>query len=119
MLGYLAKPGVSAWCFGGVIVVDRVVKVVFRQSLFGAQKIRHGPDVFSHFGKWCLGRGYEKRPLYQSILFKSLIFAGLVLVFHIVEEVVKRIIAGEPSGTHVERFAQHCVVIKAGIVLFL
>jgi hypothetical protein len=45
-----------------------------------------------------LGRGYEKRPLYQSVLLKSLIFAGLVLVFHILEEVVKRIIAGEPSG---------------------
>jgi hypothetical protein len=36
--------------------------------------------------------------LYESVLLKSLIFAGLVLVFHIVEEVVKRMIVGELSG---------------------
>ena len=46
-----------------------------------------------------VGRGYEKRPLYQSILLKSLIFAALVLVFHVLEEFVKRLIKGEPSGT--------------------
>jgi len=46
-----------------------------------------------------VGRSYEKRPLYQSVLLKSLIFAALVLVFHVVEEVVKRIIKSEPSGT--------------------
>ena len=60
MLGYLAKPGVSAWCFGGVIVVDRVVKVVFRQSLFGAQKIRHGPDVFFPFWEMVPGQGLRE-----------------------------------------------------------
>ena len=42
-----------------------------------------------------LGRGYEKRPLYQSVLLKSVVFAGLVLVFHILEETVKRVIHGE------------------------
>jgi hypothetical protein len=46
-----------------------------------------------------LGRGYEKRPLYQSILLKSLIFSALVFAFHILEEFVKRLIKGEPSGT--------------------
>ena len=33
--------GISPWRFGGVVVVDRVVNVVFRQSLFWAQEIRH------------------------------------------------------------------------------
>ncbi|NYF49776.1 hypothetical protein [Tunturiibacter gelidoferens] len=46
-----------------------------------------------------VGRGYEKRPLYQSVLLKSIVFAGLVLVFHILEETVKRVIAGKPFGT--------------------
>ena len=46
-----------------------------------------------------LGRGYEKRPLWQSVLLKSVVFSVLVLVFHIVEEMVKRIIHGQPRGT--------------------
>ena len=45
-----------------------------------------------------LGRGYEKRPLWQSVLLKSVVFSVLVLVFHIVEEVVKRIIHGSRVG---------------------
>jgi hypothetical protein len=63
-----------------------------------------------------VGRGYEKRPLYQSVLLKSLIFAGLVLVFHIVEEIVKRIIAGEPSGTVWHRLRIDDMVARALVV---
>jgi hypothetical protein len=62
--------------------------------------------------------------LWQSVLLKSLIFAALVLVFHIVEEIVKRMIAGEPSGTVWHRLriddmaARALVVFCAFVPLF-
>src|ERR1700729_2930589 len=46
-----------------------------------------------------LGRGLEARPLYQTVIFKSLLYGLLVFVFHLIEEFVKRLIRGEPSGT--------------------
>jgi hypothetical protein len=46
-----------------------------------------------------LGRRTEGRPLYQSVLFKSVLFGVLVFLFHLLEEFVKRLIHGEPSGT--------------------
>jgi hypothetical protein len=46
-----------------------------------------------------LGRKSEARPLYQTVLYKSFVFSLLVFAFHFVEEVVKRIIHHEPSGT--------------------
>jgi hypothetical protein len=46
-----------------------------------------------------LGRGVENRPLYQTVLFKSVFFSLLVFGFHLLEEFVKRLIHGEPSGT--------------------
>jgi hypothetical protein len=46
-----------------------------------------------------LGRPVETRPLYQSVFLKSVIFGLLVFGFHILEEFIKRLIHGEPSGT--------------------
>ena len=46
-----------------------------------------------------LGKRTEGRPLYQSVLFKSVLFGVLVFLFHLLEEFVKRLIHGEPSGT--------------------
>jgi Na+-driven multidrug efflux pump len=46
-----------------------------------------------------VGKHAETRPVYQSVLIKSVLFSLLVLVFHFVEEFVKRLIHGEPSGT--------------------
>jgi hypothetical protein len=46
-----------------------------------------------------LGKGVESRPLYQSILYKSFLFALLVLAVHFLEEFVKRVIHHEPFGT--------------------
>ena len=68
-----------------------------------------------------LGRGYEKRPLWQSVLLKSVVFSVLVLVFHIVEEMVKRIIHGEPRGTvlhnlHIEDMVSRALVIFCAFV---
>ncbi|WP_433967005.1 hypothetical protein [Tunturiibacter gelidiferens] len=68
-----------------------------------------------------VGRGYEKRPLYQSVLLKSIVFAVLVLVFHILEETVKRVIAGKPFGTvwhnlHVEDLVGRALVIFCAFI---
>jgi hypothetical protein len=46
-----------------------------------------------------LGRKSETRPLYQAVLYKSLMFTLLVVAFHFVEEVIKRIIHHDPAGT--------------------
>lgn len=46
-----------------------------------------------------LGRHTETRPLYQSVLFKSVFYSVLVFAFHLLEEFIKRLIHGEPSGT--------------------
>jgi hypothetical protein len=45
-----------------------------------------------------LGRGYEAKPLYQTVLYKSLVFGVVVFAFHFVEEFVKRVIHGKPFG---------------------
>jgi hypothetical protein len=71
-----------------------------------------------------LGRGYEKRPLYQSVLAKSGVFAVAVLLFHVFEEFVKRVIAGKPRGTllhHLEwenMAARSLVIFCAFVPLF-
>jgi len=46
-----------------------------------------------------LARGYERKPLYQSVLYKSVIFGVVVFAFHFVEEFIKRVIHGKPFGT--------------------
>jgi hypothetical protein len=46
-----------------------------------------------------LGRPVETRPLYQAVFLKAVIFSLLVFGFHLLEEFVKRLIHGEPSGT--------------------
>jgi hypothetical protein len=42
-----------------------------------------------------LGRRHENKPLLVSSLYKAIWFTGLVFVFHVVEEVVKRLIHQE------------------------
>jgi hypothetical protein len=46
-----------------------------------------------------LGRGFERKPLYQSVLYKSFVFGLFVFCFHLLEEFVKRLIHHEPAGT--------------------
>jgi hypothetical protein len=71
-----------------------------------------------------LGRGYEAKPLYQTVIYKSFIFGVVVFAFHIVEEFVKRAIHGKPFGsvwqeTHWEDMvARTLVVFCAFIPLF-
>ena len=42
-----------------------------------------------------LGKRHEKKPLFLSALYKAIYFSILVFVFHVVEELVKRLIHGE------------------------
>ncbi len=46
-----------------------------------------------------LGRSAEDRPLYQTVLIKSVFFGLLVFGFHLLEEFIRRLIHGEPAGT--------------------
>jgi magnesium-transporting ATPase (P-type) len=46
-----------------------------------------------------LGKRAEGRPLYQSVLYKAVVFSLLVFAFHFLEEFIKRLIHHEPAGT--------------------
>ncbi len=46
-----------------------------------------------------LGRRFEDKPLYQSVLYKSVVFGFFVFCFHLLEEFVKRLIHHDPAGT--------------------
>lgn len=41
-----------------------------------------------------LGKRHENKPLYISVLWKALVYGVLVFAFHVVEEVIKRLIHG-------------------------
>ena len=45
-----------------------------------------------------LGRRAETRPLYQSVLYKSVVFGLLILAFHVLEEVIKHLIHHQPAA---------------------
>jgi hypothetical protein len=42
-----------------------------------------------------LGKKHEDKPLFQSALYKAFLFGLLVFAFHVIEEVIKRLIHGE------------------------
>ena len=68
-----------------------------------------------------LGRRTETRPLYQSVLLKSVLFGMLFFLFHLLEEFVKRLIHGEPSGTvlrniHIDEMIARSIVIFCAFV---
>lgn len=65
-----------------------------------------------------LGRRAEARPLYQSVLFKSVLYSLLVLAFHFLEEFIKRLIHGKPFGT-VWHDIDSNELIARSIIIFL
>jgi hypothetical protein len=76
-------------------------------------------------GEWArLGRTSEARVLYQTVLYKSVVFGLLVFAFHLVEEFIKRLIHGLPAGTVVhdvkfdELIGRSIVIFCAFIPLF-
>jgi hypothetical protein len=46
-----------------------------------------------------IGKRAETRPLYQSVLLKSVIFGLFVFAFHLLEEFIKRLIHHKPNWT--------------------
>ena len=71
-----------------------------------------------------LGRRFEARPLYQSVLYKSVVFGVLVFAFHLLEEFVKRLIHHRPAGSvlhevHLdELFGRSLIIFCVFIPLF-
>jgi hypothetical protein len=64
-----------------------------------------------------LGRKGEARSLYQSVLSKAMLFSLLVVLFHFVEEFVKRLFHGEPAGTALHKTDFH-VLLGRTILIF-
>lgn len=64
-----------------------------------------------------LGRRFEHKPLYQSVLYKSFVFGLLVFCFHLLEEFVKRLIHHEPAGTVLHNLNLGDIVART-IVIF-
>ncbi len=73
-------------------------------------------------GEWAhLGKRGEAKPLYQSVLYKSVVFAVLVFAFHFVEEFIKRLIHHDPFGTvwhnlHIDDLIGRSIVIFCAFV---
>ena len=65
-----------------------------------------------------LGQRYEARPLYQSVLYKSLLFGLLVFAFHLAEEFVKRLIHGEPAGTVLHKLDLNDAIPRSIVIFF-
>ncbi|MDE1177051.1 MAG: hypothetical protein PW789_10660 [Edaphobacter sp.] len=63
-----------------------------------------------------LGRRVESRPLYQSVLLKSLLFALLVFLFHLLEEFIKRLVHGKPAGTVLEELELERLIARSIII---
>ena len=64
-----------------------------------------------------MGRRFEGRLLYQSVLYKAFVFGVLVFAFHFVEEFVKRLIHHKPAGTVLEDI-NYDELIARSIIIF-
>jgi hypothetical protein len=63
-----------------------------------------------------LGRRHENKPLLISAIWKAFVFGLLVYAFHIVEELIKRLIHGAPLDTtpreiHFEQLAGRAILV--------
>ena len=68
-----------------------------------------------------LGRRHENKALAVSIVWKALVFAGLVFAFHVVEEGVKRLIHGADlarasRGIRFDEFAGRAIVVLCAFI---
>jgi Ni/Fe-hydrogenase subunit HybB-like protein len=64
-----------------------------------------------------LGRRAETRPLYQTVIFKSLAFGLFIFAFHLVEEFIKRLIHHEPAGTVLHQIELTQLISRAIVIL--
>ena len=58
----------------------------------------------------------QARPLYQAVIVRAFLFSLLVLVFHFLEEWVKRLIHGQPSGTVIQDVRIYILLARSIIV---
>jgi hypothetical protein len=65
-----------------------------------------------------MGRRYEAKPLYQSVLYKAVVFSLLVFAFHLVEDYVKRLIRHEPFGTALHNLNYDDVMARSIVVFW-
>lgn len=93
---------------------DEDIPLTFTFALFNAVVL--GKVIL--IGKMMhLGRRYEARPLYQTVLVKSVLFGLLIFAFHLFEEFVKRLIHHEPAGTALEQFSLEQLAARSIIIL--
>lgn len=64
-----------------------------------------------------IGRHAETRPLYQAVLFKSVLFALFFFAFHILEEFIKRVYHGKPPGTVWHEMEWEQVIARSIVIL--
>jgi hypothetical protein len=65
-----------------------------------------------------LGKGQESRPLARVVLRKSLIFAILLVVFHILEEAIRAWFEGQPVSAAVSGFGGSLAGVVAYAAIF-
>jgi hypothetical protein len=63
-----------------------------------------------------LGKKHESKPMFVSVIYKAFLFGLLVFVFRVLEEVIKRLIHGEPLAgafhdVQVNDLLGRCVII--------
>jgi len=68
-----------------------------------------------------LGKKQEAKPLYQSAIYKAFLFSLLVFAFHIVEEMIKRLVHGEnlTGASHeirIDDLLGRCVVVFCAFI---
>ena len=64
-----------------------------------------------------LGRRAETRPLYQTVILKSLAFGLFIFAFHLLEEFIKRLIHHEPAGTVLHQIELTQLISRAIVIL--
>jgi len=64
-----------------------------------------------------IGRRAETRPLYQTVILKSIAFGLFIFAFHLLEEFVKRLIHHEPPGTVLHEIELTQLISRAIVIL--
>jgi len=64
-----------------------------------------------------IGRRAESRPLYQTVIFKSIAFGLFVFAFHLLKEFIKRLIHHEPAGTVLHQIELTQLISRAIVIL--
>jgi hypothetical protein len=64
-----------------------------------------------------LGRRAETRPLYQSVILKSIVYGLFIFAFHLLEEFIKRLIHHQPAGTVLHEMELEQLIARSIVIL--